>query len=124
MSRSREKGNTRSRRGNDKIRRKIPLCKPLKAKESGAVKEIASEGGTFLEEAYGVIHLRAGTSVGPNGRGGRVGRGGHRGRGRTHNGGKGRRGRGCRILNQLKQGALHILRLLTECSIFAAPRGR
>src|SRR6266581_725552 len=124
MSGSHEKGNTMSRRGDDEIRRKIPLCKPLKANESGAVEKRASERGTFVEEVYGVIRLRAGTSVGPNGRGGRVGRGGHRGCGRTHNGGRGRRGQGCRILNLLKQGALHILTLLTECSVLTVPRGR
>jgi len=126
MSRCREKGNTRSRRGNDEIRGELPSTKPLKANEVGAVQEITPERGSFLEEADGMSHLRAGTTVGARCQGGCVGRGGHRGWGRTRNGGRGRRGQGYRILNLPKQGALHSLRLRskTEFSVLVVPKDR
>ena len=81
MSQGHEKVNTKSRRGNDEIGGKLPVTQPLKAYEFGAIQEITSERGAFIEEADGVSCLSPSTKVGARCQGGCVRRGGHRGRG-------------------------------------------
>jgi len=52
-----------SRRGDDEIRRKIPLTKPLKANESGAIEEMTSERDVRIEEVDSMSRLRAGSGT-------------------------------------------------------------
>jgi len=124
MSRGHENGNTMSRRGNDEIRGELPVTKPLKAYEFGAIQEITSERGAFVEEADGMSRLSASAKVGARHQGRCVGRGGHRGREGACNRGRGQRGRECRVLNLPKQGALQILSLLMESEVLMVPKGQ
>jgi len=79
----------RLRRGDDVIGGELPLLQPIKVHESGAVEEIMSERGAFIEESNGMSHLGAEAWVDADGWGRWIGRGGHRGQGGGRDRGRG-----------------------------------